>query len=128
MLNQEPFDYEEPDFNPVQAFNKIKKFLDKFDHNDWENPHKYIIEEYFPNESKTYYSNTYELSNIKMDIEKDGVAYISDAEGILEEAMFNSTPLPLQAIIMDEVTDASISDYYKWITLTFEDGYIRIKY
>jgi hypothetical protein len=123
-----PIDYEEPEFDPIQAFTKIKNFLSKFPTDNWENPHRYIIEEYFPNGHSNYMPNTYELLNITLDIENDGVAYFNDAEGILLEALDNNIHLPLQAVTMNDVIDVSISKFYKWITISTDDGYIRIKY
>lgn len=127
MLNS--IEYEEYCFDPIPAFKKIQKFLSKFTTDDWENPHRYLIEEYFPiGQPETYIPNRYELYNITLSIEDDGVVYFDDAEEILLEAMYNNTPLPLQTIIMDKVIDASINEYFRWITISFTDGYVRIYY
>lgn len=131
MLNQpQPIQYEERIFNPLVAFQGIKKFIDKFDRDNWQNPKKYEIVEYFPFEHPEQPFNTYDLYNITVDIENDEIAYFNDekGEGILMENMYKDTPLPLQTIIIDNVEDASINEYYKWITITYANGFIRIKY
>jgi hypothetical protein len=105
----------------------LKEFLDKLNNSDdWENIHKYKITEYFPLNNTDNEFNTYELINLRMEIAEDGVIYCDDAEGILEEYMYNGTPLPLQSFCLDNVIMIGQQD--NEITITLQDGYIKIIY
>lgn len=137
MFNKENLiDLSQYKFDSLGAITTLSKILDELE--NWQSPHKYIVTEYFPYNDKDVISgkknidnhqpNTYELYNIKMEIENDGVIYCDDAEGILEEAMYNSTPLPLQTLIMDKIIYIAFQKEWNRVTISFNDGFLRINY
>jgi hypothetical protein len=108
----------------------LQKFLNKLNNDDdWENPHTYQILEYYPkviNNVLTYISNQYKLINLKIDGIEDGIVIFDDAEGILVEAIYKGTPLPLQTIVIDDILMIGHVDNIVTISTSF--GYIKIEY
>ena len=110
-----------------QNLENLCKFFIKLNRDDdWENPQVYHITEYFPYDNSPIPLRQYDLRNIKMSIENDGMAYCDDAEGILEEYMEKNSPLRIQTIIIDDVM--MISHIENVVTISLADGYIKIEY
>lgn len=111
-------EYEERQF-VEDSMNKLISFLGEND--NWQTPHRYIIQEYFPfNKPKGYKSNVYELDNLTM-ICEDGMVFSNDIEDKLLESYHVITMFLVESIVW-------IGFQKEYITISFADGYIRIYY
>jgi hypothetical protein len=123
-------------FNPFPSINYLSEKLSGLE--SWQNPRKYKITEYFPYSDKQianglkpvddYSPIRYELTNLKMDIENNSIAYCTDDEEILEQAMYNGKPYALQAFVIQNIIYIAFQNETNQVTISFDGGFMVIKY
>lgn len=105
------------DINIDELLSYLMQFLEE--NVNWQTPKRYTITEYFAKCGMC----TYELYNLIMEYE-DGIVFCSDAEEVLLE---NNTYV-LNGFLTESVIYVGFQKYETMITLSFDDGYIRICY
>lgn len=106
-------------------------FLDE--HDSWENPTKYTIVEYFPpDDDPSYQSREYTISNLTMELENDTVVsdgYLNEEDiSLLDNWTDNDIIYQLNVFLLDSIECIGFNHYLKYITITLDTGFIRIKY
>lgn len=120
-------------YDATSQLERLKELL--LDTNDDWQPTAYVITEYFPYSDKDvqngnkdimeYSPNMYALRNIKIDIE-DEMVFFDDLDGKLFKHEVN-TALGCLAFCIDSVIFMAFQENNQ-ITISFDDGYLRINY
>jgi len=129
MLKQ--YDLSQYEDNTVQAdIQSLRQFLDERD--NWENPSKYTVLEYFPPENGVNYSPTrYNVTNLVITDIEDGIVicdgYLDEEDIMLFNNMGeNDVIYNLNVFTVDNIIMIGMNTEY--ITISFDNGYIRIYY
>lgn len=84
---------------------------------------EYTIVEYFPiGKGKDYVPKIYNVVNLKMECE-DGMVFSGDLDNKLPD-----TSLSLTSFLVEDIAYIKFQDSMNMITISFDDGYLRIIY
>ena len=119
MPNHSPIAYNEP--TPDQMIDELIDFLD--DKVSYQNPTSYTIIEYFPlNKPEPYTSKVYNLINLTMEKE-DGMVVSGDITD-----KFPNLEYILSGFLVNSIIYIGFQIHDNKVTISFDDGYIQIKY
>lgn len=91
---------------------------------NWQNPKKYLIYEFFATDKRDPFANTYEVYNLNIE-EEQGMVFADDSEEYIK-----NNKVWLTSFSLEELVYCSIHSSGEYITLTLSgqtyDGFIRI--